>query len=103
MDKSTLAILVYVFVFIVSILVYAAWAAARSTSTKLSVYDRGYDFARKKPLSGELTANQLLEKAHTGLSGLPDFDRGVKQAVRDYVSDARKINDVQTYKESDEP
>ena len=57
---------------------------SKSKTSKVNLYNRGYNHAASSLLRGESTPNSLLEVAYNPFHQ-NEFDEGIKQAVRDFI------------------
>jgi hypothetical protein len=69
------------------------WLTKQHAKYKATRFARGYTFAMDTLLSGTLTPHELLEQAHNPF-GIDEFDRGIKQAVHDYLTDKKHVQDT---------
>jgi hypothetical protein len=72
---------------------FSKWWSQLQANRKHRLFDSGYTYALESLAKNKLTPNELLEQAHNPFH-TDEFDQGIKQAVRDYLQDQRKIDDV---------
>jgi hypothetical protein len=92
LTESEILIVVAVLGLLVYSIMSYAWSK-HQCARDAAEYKRGYDYAKKALLENMLTPSTLLNMASTAFDP-NQFDAGIKQAVWDHQSDARRINEL---------